>query len=252
MGWIVVATCVCLMRSIWVRRWTLTSVSDHLKLTERTLTVCLLCQLAALILMSPISDEAIGRPLHALTGHWNIDSWAGHCCFIGAAATITLNVGSRLDISHQELLKDFKRRIEMPMTIIIPALLAILFMSPNANQDTVDLFAAKNDFWLNVYWTLVSGFLIYILAHAMGVLAIIRRDPRNRRTATLYLIALSAGAGVCTLRIIASWSNSDFNYHPWFWIGDCTSSMIFAWAAAQSWRKRVSWLRGGDHVARNS
>src|SRR6202000_139634 len=95
------------------------------------------------------------------------------------------------------------------------------------------MFVAENDPWLNIYWTLLCGFLIYVLANAMGALTMIRRDPRNRRTATAYLVALTFGAAVCTLRIVASWGNIDFDYDPWFWLGACVSSMIFAWAAAQ-------------------
>lgn len=215
------------------------SATDSGKLTERTLTTCLLCQLAALFLMSALSGKTVGRLLHAATGQWHLDSWAGHCFFIGAAGMLVVNIGSRLDITHQQLRAAFRRRFELPMTVIVPILLGLLTMSSGADQNSPDMFMCKTDHWLDFYWTLLCGFLIFLLATAMGLLAVIRQDPRNRRTATAYMIALTAGCASCTLRIVATWENIDTGIDAYFWSADCLASLIFSWAAAQSWRKKV-------------
>lgn len=247
MGWIVAATCMFLSRAVWVRRWTLRLASDRLKLAERTLTTCLLCQLSALFLMSPLSGATVGTFLHTLTGQWNLDAWAGHCCFMGAAGMLMVNVASRLNISDNQLRGGFHHFFVAPMTVIVPVLLALLTMSSGAKQKRPDMFLCCTDHWLDAYWTLLCAFLMFLLATSVRVLLALRQDPRNERTATAYIVALSSGGAACLLRIITTWDNSTFNYDIWLWAGCCFASSIFAYASARSWRKRIHWL-GGDYA----
>lgn len=238
MGWLVSVTCVLLGISVWIRRWTLFPLSEHTKLTERTLTVSLILQAAALYLMSPLSAKTVGRAFHAVTGQWNLDSWCGHCCFIGAAALVVVNVKTRLDISHDSIRDQVKQRIELPMTIVVPILLLLLVHSPNASQDTPDMFRCKTDYWLDCYWTVLCGFLIFILTDGINALTAFWHDPRNRRIATLYIAGLAGGVGACALRIATTWIDIDL-YTQWFWTCDCFASILFAYAGAHSWRQKV-------------
>ena len=239
--WIVVtATCAYLAAVVWQRRWTL--VPKSLAFTERYITVSLILQLAALLLRTPLSDRTIGYLLHAASGQWNLDVWLSDCLCIGAAGCIGVNVGSRLNISQDRLLAGFKRWFEIPMTLVVPVLLLLLEQSPNANIDTPDMFNIPVDRWLAAYWTLLCGFLIYVMATVVAVLRILRKDPRNRRTADVYLMASIAAIAACALRMVTAWVNTD--YDEWFYLAGCIVSAAFAYAAGNSWRHKINWLKG--------
>ena len=45
------------------------------------------------------------------------------------------------------------------------------------------------DFWLNTYWLLLCGTLIYLLGYGSRALLVLRKDPRSRRIANIYLFA---------------------------------------------------------------
>lgn len=242
MGWIIAATCAFLAFTIWERRWTMFAPSDTAKLTERTMTTALILQFAGLFLKSPLSSATVGHLFHAATGQWNIEDWAGDCCYIGAAGMIGTHVGSRLDVTHDEFRAGFKRHFEYPMTILVPVLLALLIKSPNASSDSPDMGDNPTDYWLDTYWTLLCGFIAYTLYQTTRALRILRRDPRNKTTATIYLAACTTGIVACALRIITTWT--DDNYSQWLWVGECAVAIACALAAGRSWRQKVLWLAG--------
>lgn len=245
MAWIIAAaiatTCIFLARTVWIRRWTLFAVSDQAKLTERTITVGLLLQGVALFLKSPLSAHTVGWALHAATGQWNLDTWAGDCCYIGAAGLIGANAGSRLNRTNDQLRAGFRQHFELPMTIIAPLLLAFLTMSPNASSDHPDMYDCQTDYWLDLYWTLLCSFIAYTLYQTTTALHILRAEARNKRTAAIYITACWCAITDCALRIITTWTDDD--YDQWFWIGNCFVAVAFAYAAGQSWQKKVQWMR---------
>ncbi len=245
MGWLVALTCILLARSAWERRWTLLALSDHGKLTERTLTTCLLLQAVGLFLMSSLSGHTAGRLLHAVTGQWHIDAWGGHCCFLAAAGMMTVNVASRLDITHNQVRASFRQYFTLPMTIVAPVLLALLVMSPGADLQTPDMFVCETDWWADAYWSLLCGFVIFILAHTLAALTTLRRDRRNRRTANLYIAAIIGGILSCLARVITAWTDIPMlELDRWFWIAACSWCSAFAYIAGRTWRKKVRQLGG--------
>lgn len=236
MAFIIAAACGYLTRAIWVRRQTLRSDSQRLKLTERTITVSLILQLAALLLMSPPSGATVGRALHSVFNQWNLDAYIGHCLYIGAAGLIGVNVASRLNITDDQLGYYFTKYFGRPMTIIVPITLALIVKSPHADRNWRDFFDCPMDNYLAAYWALVCGFIGYLLAFACLPLLILRRQARNRRTATVYLVGCGLGIGVCALRIATV--HSAMNCSQWFWIGDSIIAVAFAYGSSRSWRQK--------------
>ena len=56
-----------------------------------------------------------------------------------------------------------------------------------------DFFDVPTDFWLSAYWLLLCGTLIYLLGYGSRALLILRKDPRSRRIANVYLVASAFG-----------------------------------------------------------
>lgn len=238
MGWIVAATCTFLLRATWIRRWSLFNVSDRVKLRERTLTVALLLQAIALFLMTPASDETVGRLLHAITGIWNLDTWVGDCLYIAAAGLVGINVSSRLRITDDDLRNFFSQRFALPMTIVVNVLLALLVMSPAASTECPDMFRCPTDHWLDAYWSVFCGFLIWVLINTMrAALLLRRRNPSNRRPAAVYIAALVFAISCCVVRIVTTWT--DDSPDEWFWLTNCAAGMLLAHVAAWAWRQQV-------------
>ncbi|OCB57676.1 hypothetical protein A5677_17075 [Mycobacterium malmoense] len=149
---------------------------------------------------------------------------------------IGVNVASRLNITDDELRAGFTKYVARPMTLIVPISLALLVKSPNADTTWPDFFDCPLDGWLKAYWVLVCGFIGYILASICWPLILLRRDPRNRRTATIYLIACTLGVIVCVSRIATIGQHLDLS--TWFWTGDTIIAIAFAYASSQSWRQK--------------
>lgn len=242
--YVVTAACTVLAWSIWVRRWTLRTASDRVKLTERTITVALILQLAGLILMLPFTCNTVGRALHAWTGQWQLDTWAGHCCYIGAIGLIGLNVGSRLDITDDELRHYFRVYFGLPFTIAVPVMLALLCKSQHAKAFYEDFFDIPLGPYLCAYWIVLCGFITLILMQVARVLFILRRDPRNRTTANHYLIATFLGIFICLWRVFTVFDGND--YGVLFWVADATASATYGYASSRSWRQKIRWLQAAS------
>ena len=65
-------------------------------------------------------------------------------------------------------------------------------------------FEVPTDFWLSTYWLLLCGMLIYLLVYGSRALLILRRDPRSRRIANIYLLASASGVIACAIRIMTA------------------------------------------------
>src|SRR6478735_3967430 len=88
-----------------------------------------------------------------------------------------------------------------------------------------DFFEVPTDFWLALYWLLLCGLLIYLLGYGARALLILRKDPRSRRIANVYLAASASGILACTV-----------------WIFACGCGTGFALTSAQSWRIKTKWF----------
>ena len=223
--------------SLWIRR-----VTWHCR-WEVAATLNIALQGSAVALISPWSSETLGVALHNITGEWNLQNYIGHDCYIVAASAIVYNAVGRLEDDH-ELQKSFKQYVERPATLCIPLLLATFSLSAGSKTYARDFFALPTDFWLSVYWILLTGTLAYLLAFGSRALLVLRKDPRSRNIANLYLVASASGISACMVRMttaaIPSLQGTVTAGLVWFFC--CVCGAGFALTSAQSWRQRLRWF----------
>lgn len=147
---------------------------------------------ATVFLMSPFASETIGQALHSLTGKWNLEDYIGHDCHVVAASAIVYHALGRLQQDNPTP-EAFKQYVERPAALCIPLLLATFSIGNWAAVYRSDFFQVPTDVWLSTYWLLLCSMLIYLLVYGSRALLILRRDPRSRRLANIYLLASASG-----------------------------------------------------------
>ena len=222
--------------SLWIRRLTWTCR------WEVAATLNLALQGLAVLLMSPLASETIGQTLYHLTGKWNLEDYIGHDCYIVAASAVVYNALGRLqdDIAMQ---RSFKQYVERPATVCIPLLLAAVSLGNGAAVYRPDFFQVPTDFWLNAYWLLLCSILIYLLCYGARAMLVLRRDPRSRRIANIYLFASVSGILACVVRLVTAFvpALQPIENGRLVWIFACTCGAAFAFASAHSWRIKTRW-----------
>lgn len=241
-GVLIVITLCCITWSLWIRRVTWGCRWE----VAATLNIAL--QGVAVFLMSPFASETIGQVLHSLTGTWNLEDYIGHDAYIVAASAIVYNALGRLQ-EDEAMQKGFKQYVERPATLCIPLLLATFSVGNGAAIYRPDFFDVPTDFWLSLYWLLLCGTLIYLLVYGSRALLILRRDPRSRRIANIYLLASASGVVACAIRIITAYAPAlqRLEGGSLVWFFACTCGAGFALASAHSWRIKTKWFQGASH-----
>ncbi len=238
---LIAITVGCIAWSLWIRRVTWNCRWE----VAATLNIAL--QGLAILLMSPLASETVGRGLHALTGMWNLEDYIGHDCYVVAASAIVYNALGRLQ-DDSAMQRAFKQYVERPATLCIPLMLATFSLGNGAAIYRPDFFAVPTDFWLSTYWLLLCGMLIYLLGYGSRALLVLRRDPRSRRIANVYLVASAAGMVACAIRIVTAYvaplQAAEGGTMVWFFA--CTCGAGFAVASAQSWRIKTKWFNGAS------
>ncbi|MGV0792285.1 hypothetical protein [Mycolicibacterium sp. XJ1819] len=239
---LIVITLCCIAWSLWIRRVTWTSRWE----VAATLNIAL--QGLAVMLMSPWASETVGVALHALTGKWNLEDFIGHDAYIVAASAVVYNSLGRLQEDH-DLQRSFRQWVEFPATICIPLLLVTFWLGNGSSIYHRDFFQVPTDFWLNMYWLLLCGLLIYLLAYGARALLILRKDPRSRTVANVYLVASASGVAACVARLatafippLQSWDNGS----ALVWVFACGCGAGFALMSAESWRRKTRWFSGAN------
>jgi hypothetical protein len=239
---IIVITVACIAWSLWIRRVTWTCRWE----VAATLNIAL--QGAAVLLMSPLASETLGHWLHALTGMWNLEDYIGHDCYIVAASAIVYNALGRLQDDHS-LHVTFKQYVERPATICIPVLLITFSLGNGAKVYQPDFFTVPTDPWLSAYWLLLCGTLIYLLGYGFRALLVLRKDPRSRLIANVYLVASASGIAACIVRITTAYVDpiQALEGGKLVWFFACICGAVFALAAAHSWRVKTKWFTRANH-----
>lgn len=234
---LILITLACILWSLWIRRVTWSCRWE----VAATLNIAL--QGLAVLLMSPWASATIGQVLYELTGKWNVEDYIGHDCYIVAASAIVYNSLGRLQ-DDSAMRRSFKQYVERPATICIPVLLATFSMGNGAAVYRADFFQVPTDFWLSVYWIILCGTLIYLLGYGARAMLILRKDPRSRRIANIYLFASISGVLACATRIVTSLvpALQPIENGRLVWIFACGCGAIFALASAHSWRIKTRWL----------
>ncbi|MFZ0906233.1 MAG: hypothetical protein WAN71_20650 [Mycobacterium sp.] len=235
---LIIITLASISWSLWIRR-----VTWHCR-WEVAATLNIALQGCAVALMSPLSSETLGVALHKITGEWNLQNYVGHDCYIVAASAIVYNAVGRLE-EDDRLQASFKQWVERPATLCIPLLLATFSLSYGSRTYARDFFALRTDFWLSVYWVLLTGTLTYLLVFGSRALLVLRKDPRSRNIANLYLVASASGISACVVRMVTA------VIHPFqgpvgaglVWFFACMCGAGFALTSANSWRQRLRWFQ---------
>ncbi len=234
---LITITLACIAWSLWIRRLTWSCRWE----IAATLNIAL--QGAAVLLMSPLASETVGQLLHSLTGVWNLEDYIGHDCYVVAASAIVYNALGRLQ-DDAALQSSFKQYVERPSTVCIPVLLATFSVGNGAAIYRPDFFTVPTDFWLSTYWLVLCGTLIYLLGYGARAMLVLRRDPRSRRIANVYLAASACGIVACTVRIITAYVPpiQALEGGSLVWFFACTCGAGFALASAHSWRIKTKWF----------
>jgi hypothetical protein len=224
--------------SLWIRRLTWSCRWE----VAATLNIAL--QGCAVALMSPLAAHTVGVALHRLTGEWNLQNYLGHDCYIVAASAIVYNALGRLGDDHV-LQAAFRQYVERPATLCIPLLLATFSMSCGPHAYARDFFEVHTDFWLTVYWLVLCGTLGYLLVFGSRALLVLRKDPRSRLIANVYLTACASGIMACVVRSITALFPA-LQVHTTVmatWIFACGCGFVFALTSAYAWRQKVKWFQ---------
>jgi len=234
---LLVITLACIAWSLWIRRVTWTCRWE----VAATLNIAL--QGAAVLLMSPLASETVGHWLHALTGKWNLEDYIGHDCYIVAASAVIYNTLGRL-ADDDAMQRSFKQYVERPATLCIPLLLVTFSIGNGAKMYAADFFTVPTDFWLNLYWLLLCGTLIYLLTYGIRATLVLRKDPRSRTIANFYLAASLCGILACVVRIVTAYVTplQTIVGSNLIWLFACMCGAGFALASARSWRIKTRWF----------
>lgn len=234
---LITITLLCIGWSLWIRRVTWNCRWE----VAATLNIAL--QGATVVLMSPLASETLGHWLHSLTGMWNLEDYIGHDMYVVAASAIVYNALGRLQDDHA-LQATFKQYVERPATLCIPLLLATFSLGNGAKIYSADFFELRTDFWLAAYWTLLCGTLVYLLGYGARALLVLRKDPRSRRVANVYLAASISGMLACVVRIVTAWvpSLQPVESGTLVWFFACMCGAGFALMSAHSWRIKTKWF----------
>lgn len=216
-------------RTLWLRRSTWHVPWE----VAATLNVAL--QAAEIVLISGPVARRISPILHAITGLWNIEDLIGHLAYITAMAAMTYMVVSRLDMSEVQFDRYVHRRIEIPSAIFLPIVFVMFYYAGFGNREFDPVLAHPN-LWSRAYFLMYVVADCYLLAHAIPALVIIRRDSRQKNTATAYLCAIGVSIVTCVVMLIGS-------YPMLVWVMIRAETAAYAIAASYAWRARVKRLR---------
>ena len=239
---LIAITLGCIAWSLWIRRVTWSCRWE----VAATLNIAL--QGATVLLMSPLASETLGHWLHSLTGKWNLEDYIGHDLYVVAASAIVYNALGRLQ-DDRAMQESFKQYVERPATLCIPLLLATFTLGNGAHVYSADFFELPTDFWLSMYWLILCGTLIYLLGYGSRALFILRKDPRSRTIANIYLISSFFGIAACVVRIITALVPplQPYENGTLVWFFACMCGAGFALTSAHSWRTRTKWFTKADH-----
>jgi hypothetical protein len=239
---LITVTMACIAWSLWIRRVTWSCRWE----VAATLNIAL--QGATVFLMSPFASETLGHWLHALTGMWNLEDYIGHDLYVVAASAIVYNALGRLQDDHA-MQTTFKQYVERPATLCIPLLLATFSLGNGAAIYQADFFQLPTDAWLSAYWLLLCGTLIYLLGYGSRALLVLRKDPRSRTVANVYLAASVSGMMACVVRIVTALvpSLQPIENGTLVWFFACMCGAGFALMSAHSWRVKTKWFSKASH-----
>jgi hypothetical protein len=178
----------------------------------------------------------ISPKLYTVTGLWNLEDLIGHICYLVGMFALLYLVAGRLDMNITQFRGFLRYRIELPATVAIALMVATFVVGDIGDQYSPDITAARVDGWLRVYWLVMIVAVVYLIVLIGRILLILRRDPRSKRGATVYLLALSASA-LCVVAFTLT-------IEPLQWVSVRCEVISYAVAASYNWQSKINYLRG--------
>lgn len=150
------------------------------------------------------SDNILGmwtlNPLHRLLGIWSVEDVVSDCAMIAAASMAC-------HMFIYRVLPPRYARACMNRWVIAPGIfgatvLVVTFVHGRgfAAETTLLYAVADMDPWLTLYRMVVAFSVAYLLGVATRVLLILRREPRHRPVADLYITACLLGIVISNIR----------------------------------------------------
>jgi hypothetical protein len=131
-------------------------------------------------------------------------------------------------------------KIEFPGALAGGTMLAAITLSHSLSREPPpDFLDVPCDFWLRVYWLSYGAVVIYLLCFVVRLLWVLRRDPRSRLTADLFIIANGLGVVSFAMLLTRIIINPELVARVWIWAPSCVAGGLAAFGAAWSWRERM-------------
>jgi len=225
------ALCFC-GGTLWVRRKTWRVRWD------RALTMAFLFQGLGFALCAPAMSHYLEHPLFRISGVAHLRYFFGHALFICAICGVIYACACRLVADHE--LESVLYKIEFPGAIAGGTMLAAITLSHNLSREShADFLDVPCDFWLRVYWLTYGTIVIYLLCFVVRLLWVLRRDPRSRLTADLFIIASGLGVVSFAMLLTRIIINPELVARVWIWAPSSVAGGLAAFGAAWSWRERM-------------
>src|SRR6201985_1629726 len=159
---------------------------------DRALTMSFLFQGLGFALCAPAMSHYLGHALFRISGVAHLRDFVGHVFFICAICCVIYACACRL-VADDEL-EDLLHKIEFPGSLAGGTMLAAITLSHNTSGNApADFFDVPCDVWLHMYWLSYGAIIIYLLCFLVRLLWVVRRDPRSRVTANLFISATVVG-----------------------------------------------------------
>lgn len=217
--------------SVWTRRRTWRGME-----WDRAITLSVLCQGLGFFLCAPFESRFLGHAMFALTGVAHLRDFFGHVFFVCAACFVIYAAAGRVVPDHK--MEPLLKKIELPSALAAGTMLACITLTHSPGNDIPDFLDVPCDGWLKVYWITYGLAVAYLLRLLLVLMFLLRRDPRSRAAANLFIAATLVGMVAITAlvtKVVAPLHITDY----WIWAPLCASGGIAAYAAATSWRGRM-------------
>lgn len=203
---------------------------------ENVLWVSLGLMFCAFVLCAPQTNHYIGKPIYQVTNIAHMDDFFGHICFIASSVAIIHAAAYRL-LPDDELTPALERWARGPAAVVAVTMLVSITLSRSTRvRSHRDFFDVPTDGWLKLYWLSYDVLMLYLIGLIVYLMLWLRRDPRSRVSAYLFVIAgclgsVAIGAQIAHLVIGLPISNA------WLWNLLITPALVVVVAAI--WRLYV-------------
>lgn len=225
--------------ALWVRRHTWGSRWDT---NPSRILVLIGC---AGLLMSPLGSTVFDPVAHRLVGLWNVGGLLALLCMFCAVWVMFEHLVTRVsDCDHARLLG--RRHITTPLKIGLPLVVIAFCIADQGHPEYRDIFAPRGSGFA-VYWALSAALALYLFGFTARLLLTLRRDPRSKSAADLYLVWAVFKSAALLAQLTSVLVGSALTLPTWILAG--VSAVAFAFASALSWQARTDWFKTSRPIA---